>query len=178
MGHQRFETWLLAEEPLKPEQQIELQDHLENCSTCQALSDSWQTVEHHLSVSAQIAPLPGFTTRWEARLEAARSQAERRTNLVILAFSSAGAVMLLALMVLQLFFTFESPAEFLLVSANQVTRVFSGFNVTMEILAAMVKAIPEIILVGLWVGTTGLAVMSVLWIISIHQSTFQRRILQ
>ena len=178
MGHQRFENWLLAEEPLKPEQHIELQAHLEDCQACRTLSDSWQSVAQHLAVRTMVDPAPGFTARWETRLDAARAQAERRTNLVILAFSTTGAVFLLALMVVQLFFAFESPAELLLVSANQVARAFSGFNLTIEVLVAMVKTIPEIILIGLWVGTTGLAVMSVLWIISIHQFTFQRRILQ
>ena len=178
MGHQRFENWLLTEEPLKPEQQIELQTHLEACLICRTLSDSWQSVAQHLSATTLVDPAPGFTARWEARLETARALAERRTNLIILAFSTAGAVFLLALMVIQLFFAFESPAEFFLVSANQVARAFSGFNLTIEVLVAMVKTIPEIVLIGLWVGATGLAVMSVLWIISIHQFTFQRRTLQ
>ena len=157
MGHQRFENWLLTEEPLKPEQQIELQTHLEACLICRTLSDSWQSVAQHLSATTLVDPAPGFTARWEARLETARALAERRTNLIILAFSTAG---------------------FFLVSANQVARAFSGFNLTIEVLVAMVKTIPEIVLIGLWVGATGLAVMSVLWIISIHQFTFQRRTLQ
>jgi hypothetical protein len=125
-----------------------------------------------------VKPVPGFTSRWQTRLETNRAQSERRMNLVILASSTIGAIALLALMIIQLFFAFETPAEFFLVSANQVTQAFSGFNVFVEVMAVMVKAIPEVILVGLWVGLTGLGVMIVLWIISIHQFTFQRRILQ
>lgn len=178
MGHQRFENWLFEDEPLNAEQGHELQVHLETCPTCQGLANSWQEVERQLAVRSFVQPVPGFTSRWQTRLEANRARSERRMNLVILAASTIGAIVLLALMVIQLFFAFETPAEFFLVSANQLTQAFSGFNVFIEVLAVMVNAIPEVILVGLWVGLTGLAVLSVLWIISIHQFAFQRRILQ
>jgi hypothetical protein len=76
MDHRPFETWLLDEEPLGPQQKRELQEHLAVCPACSAQAD----VDLALKSSRLAAPADGFSDRFRARL-AARKQILRRRHL-------------------------------------------------------------------------------------------------
>ena len=40
MNHQPFETWLLTDEELRPENERALDEHLETCGHCQEIKDA------------------------------------------------------------------------------------------------------------------------------------------
>jgi len=61
MDHQPFETWLVSEEPLTPEQQSSLQAHLQDCPRCQNLERTWNQVETLLGERPVVQPAIGFT---------------------------------------------------------------------------------------------------------------------
>ena len=76
MNHLPFEEWLLNETPVTPEQQRDLDLHLRTCAACSALAETGRM----LSTSKMAVPMPGFTTRFQARL-AERKVVERRRKL-------------------------------------------------------------------------------------------------
>jgi uncharacterized membrane protein YhaH (DUF805 family) len=78
MNHQPFEDWLLSKEPLAQEQEADLRQHLQDCPSCANLATAWQAVEHEIKQTAQAAPAPGFSERWQARLVEKRTQKQRR----------------------------------------------------------------------------------------------------
>jgi hypothetical protein len=88
MNHQPFEDWLLEERTLNPEEQRDLQTHLQTCRACAALAEV--TLSLHNVQSA--APVPGFTRRFELRLERARNAQRRRQaiGVLILALGAFG----------------------------------------------------------------------------------------
>jgi hypothetical protein len=74
MNHHPYQDWLL-DEPQRPEaaltaeQAQELGAHLRACQTCRELAGSLRQVETELHAPALLSPAPGFTARWQARLE-------------------------------------------------------------------------------------------------------------
>ena len=73
MNHQPFETWLLEDKLISPEQRRELHSHLRTCAYCAALLETGKA----LSSVKMISPALGFTARFQARL-AAHKVADRR----------------------------------------------------------------------------------------------------
>jgi len=73
MNHQPFETWLLEDKLISPEQRRELHSHLRTCAYCAALLETGKA----LSSVKMISPALGFTARFQARL-AAQKVADRR----------------------------------------------------------------------------------------------------
>lgn len=65
MNHRLFEQWITERPPLTPNEQSALQQHLQECPTCFAL---WQ-VDGLLREAPAISPSPGFSERWQARLQ-------------------------------------------------------------------------------------------------------------
>lgn len=109
MDHQPFETWLLADEPLTPQQKRELQAHMKTCRACAALAE----VNVALKSVRMAAPTEGFTDRFQVRL-ATRKAAQRRRNFwgfFILSLSVIGALAWLAWPLLSI--AFDSPANLL-----------------------------------------------------------------
>jgi hypothetical protein len=109
MDHQPFETWLLADEPLTPQQKHELQEHVKTCPACTAIAE----VNVALKSVRMAAPAEGFTDRFQARL-AARKVAQRRRNFwgfFILGLSVVSILVWIAWPVLSI--AFESPVNLL-----------------------------------------------------------------
>lgn len=97
MNHQPFEEWMLSNEPLDPEQDAALSEHLVSCPDCPPLARAWQAVRLEISAEPPEAPAPGFSMRWQARLKEKRAEQQRRTVLLTvglnaLALFIAGAV--------------------------------------------------------------------------------------
>lgn len=75
MDHRPYETWLLDDERLTPEQDRDLRIHLRNCPECAALSRANMALR-----SAPVtAPAEGFALRFQVRLAAERKVQQRRS---------------------------------------------------------------------------------------------------
>ena len=75
MKHLPYETWVFEDGPLSLGDAEELQNHLEICEHCSGLAAAMSEVTYHLTSAPTIAPAPGFTARWRARLETKRAKA-------------------------------------------------------------------------------------------------------
>src|SRR5687767_7600762 len=93
MNHQPFEEWLLNDKILTPVDKRELDAHLRICKHCTALTETGFA----LRSARVVAPVTGFTLRFQQRL-AVHKVAERRRKLmglIVLVLTGAGLVGLL-----------------------------------------------------------------------------------
>jgi len=141
MNHLPFETWLLNEQPLAPEQQRALQLHLRECEHCAAL------VEVNLALhSVKMAePAPGFALRFQKRLEAKRAL-ERRNRLagaLVLVFGGLGLTLWLAGPYLASFI--GSPATWIAAVVNFLLSLLSMAQAISDIGSILVRILPGFI---------------------------------
>ena len=80
LTHPPFNRWLLSGEPLSPEQNTILQEHLRYCPECSQLQAAWGEAQLQLSSAGQVAPAPGFTRRFQQRLALQRVKRQRRSS--------------------------------------------------------------------------------------------------
>ena len=76
MNHQPFEDWLFSGESLESQQEQALQDHLNQCEQCQAISIALDQVNEVFISSPSPEPAEGFTQRWFDSLAIAQEQGQ------------------------------------------------------------------------------------------------------
>lgn len=77
MVHLPYETWLLDDERLTPEQERDLRSHLRGCPDCSALARA----NLALRAAPMSVPANGFALRFQARLAAERKLQRQRSFL-------------------------------------------------------------------------------------------------
>ena len=108
MDHQPFETWMVTEELLLPDQEQRLHEHLEICESCRQMSTAWQEVQGIFSATTLAEPSAGFTERWQVRFnemsetETARSQ--RRASWLFFGLTMGAALLILGFLVIQVIY--------------------------------------------------------------------------
>jgi predicted anti-sigma-YlaC factor YlaD len=182
MNHLPFEEWLLADEPPVGEQALELREHLRDCPHCRELEASWAGVQKLIQTSEQIAPTPGFTSRWETRLKAEQQEAlyrrHHRQPWLLFGLNFMIAAALLILLSLQLWQAFGSTAQLLLVKAFILSIILTVVDISQEILTALIQVAVRFPVV-LWVFLLGLSgFLGSLWITVGRQLVSTRRIIQ
>lgn len=168
MNHQPFESWLLDDLPLAPEQKRELTSHLRTCSHCTALAETGLA----LRTPRMVSPAPGFAQRFQARLAAQRI-AERRKRfwgIVIFSLVGMGALVLLAFPLLR--GLTASPAEWINVVLGYLLFIFSSVQALTEVGSVFLRVVPGFVPPFVWmVLASALAGMSLLWTVSIWRIT-------
>jgi len=184
MNHQPYLDWLFSgDEPgddmLAPQQNVELQEHLQSCELCRSMSDAWQIVEKHLQGQTMVEPEPDFISRWEARLEVERRRMHRRQIGAMLVFSVGGAVVILATLVILIWPWLGSPGVLLWTWIYHLFTLYSYTELAQDILVRILRtaiiAVPVtwvIIMMGLF------SELGVLWIVSFRLLTNPRRIMK
>ena len=129
MGHQPYETWLISEEPLLPEDKQLLDEHIESCDACRQLSYSWVEVQGLFREPQLARPSPGFAKRWQARLvEVELLEAERRQkrmSWMFFAVMAGAAAILLGFMVVQIFSSVQTPVQLFIGGMTLITGVLN-----------------------------------------------------
>ncbi len=169
MSHQPFETWLISDEKLNPEQQQALDTHLQACEICRQRAAALKTVsEVFLNDSAPI-PEPGFTQRWHARLSIYRKQRQQRRMwlLTLGLFALSGFVFLGLFIYHQAGFNWiyslsQSIARFSLFAA----RINQLWIVIQSLFSALPILVPVIIVFGIGTLSAIIALM-IAWFSSI-----------
>ena len=170
MKHQPFETWILLDEPLTPEQTRELEEHLHTCAHCRQLRDAWHGAQALMNESQAPEPAPGFTQRWEERL-----LLERRKQLLtrhqwhawIILILIANVVSILGVVLgFQFFATYDSFAEILLVWVYRIASFLTVVNVLQNFISTLLSVIPGLLPTGGWIALAGVLITGMLlWIV-------------
>ncbi len=172
MNHQPFETWLLSDETLSPENASALEVHLQTCTHCQQLQDGWLGVVDIFDDAPDVEPAPGFVNRWQAGLEAdrqvelvARYRWQSWIMLILIANVVAGLIFLLGT---QFLTTFESPAQFVLFWVYRLASTLTFATTAQNIFVTLLRTLTSIVPAGFWVAlAAGMGASSVVWIVSI-----------
>lgn len=168
MNHLPFETWLLNEQPLAPEQQRDLNLHLRECEQCSALAE----VNLALRSVKTASPAPGFTSRFQQRLEAQRAL-ERRNRLAgmsVLVLGGLGLTFWLAGPWLLSFV--GSPAEWVAAGVNFILSLLSMARAIGDIGSILLRVVPGFIPPFAWlVIVSAICGFGLLWAVSIWRLT-------
>ncbi len=168
MNHQPFESWLLDDLPLASEQRRELDSHLRTCPRCTALAETGLA----LRAPRMVTPAPGFTQRFQARLEA-RRLAERRQRLWgLILFSVTGVGILTWLTSPLLGRLADSPAEWINLVLGYLMFLISSVQVLTEVGSVLLRVVPGFVPPIMWMALASvLGGMSLLWTVSIWRFT-------
>jgi predicted anti-sigma-YlaC factor YlaD len=124
MVHKPFESWIVLEEPLLPDEEQRLHEHFESCESCRQLSTSWGEVQGFFQELPMEQPSAGFTNRWQARLVDLSAQEierkEKRTSWVFFAVTAGAAIFVLSIMVIQFFSSVQTPIQLFIYGATLI----------------------------------------------------------
>ncbi len=149
MKHKPFETWILLHEPLAPEQAQSLDEHLVECQHCRQLQRALLGAEKIFKSDFNAEPKPGFSQRWQIRLEKDRQEKQSNRHrwhswmaLIILANTVVFWTFMLSR---QFLATFNSPAEFFLAWIYRLTSLLSGLSAAGHLLSTLIDTLPGFI---------------------------------
>ncbi|MBT3391865.1 MAG: hypothetical protein HN413_15815 [Chloroflexi bacterium] len=172
--HQPFETWILLDEPLAPEQAQLLNAHLKTCEACHALRAAWGRVDAMLQETPTLEPAPGFVTRWQAQLSQQRSlqrYARQRWQSWITLILIANAVSAFAVLLgWQVFNSFSSLTEILILLVQRATTFITVVNVFQNLFAVAFRTLPGLLPPAGWAVVAALiSIGSLIWVISLSR---------
>lgn len=169
MSHQPFDTWLVSDEKLDPEQQQALDDHLQACEVCRQRAAALKAVSAMFSNGYAPAPTPGFTQRWHTRLAIYRGQRQQRR----MWFLTISLFALSSVLFLGLFFYHQAGFNWIY-TLSQFIAKFSLFaarvNQLWSVVQSLFTALPILIPVTAIFGIGTLSAMTALivtWVSSI-----------
>ena len=185
MNHQPFEDWLFVsddepEDMLTSQQTDRLNEHLQTCESCNQLADAWSKVEVQLQEAPMVAPLPGFTSRWQARLEADRRKVHQRQTVGVIVLGVIAVLILLATLVYFTLPWMRSPNVLIWAWLYRMFTMAAYVDGARELLMAVLRSTSSIIpSLTWWILSVGLITeLGVLWIVSYRLLTNPRRILR
>jgi predicted anti-sigma-YlaC factor YlaD len=183
MTHQPYLDWLLAdsrrpEETLAADQKAALQGHLDDCPECRRLAAAWQAVDGELRAALVLEPAPGFTARWQTRLDVDRQSQRRRQSMTMFAVSLGLALVLFVVLLVLAWPVIQSPRLLLWTYIFQVIRWASLFAAVQQFTASLLRgAVAALSPLGTIFAVGGLSLMAVLWVVSYRVLTNPERIL-
>ena len=147
INHRPFDDWLLADQPLTPQQKQELQAHLQNCPQCAALAE----VNLALTSARTVSPQAGFADRFQVRL-AEQKRAMRARNLwgfLILVVSVVSILAWLAWPLLNI--VLRSPVDLLASWLSDLVSLWASLQTMSYVSAVLLRVAPGFIPVSAWV---------------------------
>jgi predicted anti-sigma-YlaC factor YlaD len=181
MGHQPFETWMLSEETLLPDQEQRLHDHIEICESCRQMSNAWQEVQGIFSETPLAKPSAGFTERWQVRFNemsmAEITRSQRRASWLFFGVMTGAALLILGFLVIQFFSSVQAPVQVFIYGVTMLAGLMTLANAVqvafIPLLEVLIVSIPP-----LWWFILAFAacLLTLLMTFSIRQFLFPRRV--
>jgi hypothetical protein len=176
MNHHYFEDLLFTEQPLTPQDNAALQEHVRDCESCQMLANAWQEVESQLHRSAILEPSSGFTDRWQMRLAVDSQRVQRKQSMLLLGFSIGGATVLLASLAVLLLPLADSPLVFVAAWLSRLAEMIGLIYNTGDVIGKLFETFGgSISLIWVIFGTGLVSLLAVLWLVSYRVLSAPRR---
>jgi anti-sigma factor RsiW len=174
-NHPPFNDWLLSGDTLTPEQNQSLREHLQTCQECNGIHAAWSEVQAQFHSAGEVAPAPGFTSRWQTRLTLQNQKRQKRNAWIMFFGASFMAAIILGLVASQALGLFRSPVSILSGLVYLWTYGFVASERVVEFLGIAARVLPPLTLIGVifFIGISSL--MSVLWLVTYRQLTNARR---
>ena len=175
MKHQPFESWLYERETLSRDQARDLENHLENCDSCRTLATAWMDIEGRLLSTSLVAPAPGFSQRWLARLSDHRRQVNHRQMSAMLLTTTIGLAVLSVLFGAELLPLLQPLVPTLVAWGGKVANLVANLNLFRVIMGILVEATVESIPLAYRVVLPfSLAGLAAFWVLSLHRLSYRR----
>jgi hypothetical protein len=177
MNHQPFESWLLSEDALDEDQARSLRKHLENCDQCSSLEASWNDVHRLFEITPQVTPAPGFSARWQARLEGQQRKRHLYQSWILFAGTAGSAAVLLILLCLQALPILRTPENLLLFLIYRLVSLVAYVQTAQNLVWSLFGTIADLVPPPVWIGLFGtFSMFCVLWFVLLRQLSYSRRI--
>lgn len=164
MNHQPFETWLLEDKLISPEQRRELHSHLRTCAYCAALLETGKA----LSSVKMISPALGFTARFQARLAAHKVADRRRRFWGAVLFVAGGLAILMWVAGPYLASFLASPATWISALVEWGIYLITTLQAMAQAGSVLWHVVPAFVSPFAWmVLLSAFAGISLLWSVSI-----------
>jgi hypothetical protein len=166
MDHQRYETWLLNDERLTPEQDRDLRGHLRNCVQCAALARA----NLSLRSAPVVAPAEGFALRFQVRLAGQRTQQRRYTLIGLTLLGIIGAGGLIWLFFPYLAYLALPPAQLVSLWLSNLIYLATTVRALGVLADIIINVLGSFIPVYMWILVMALlVVVSSLWVVSFRR---------
>jgi anti-sigma factor RsiW len=174
MPHQPFEEWLLDAQNLTPAEAAQLDAHLRECTSCQALAVGWVEAERWLRTAPTLAPRAGFALRWQETL-AAREVAQRRWQAwLVLGLALAGALALAVVLGWQTIAALLSPTQAAVGLLQVMVWVASATTAAQEVGLVLTRSLSALIPPGVWITiVVGAFALITLWLATMSRYAIQ-----
>jgi hypothetical protein len=175
MTHFPYDEWIFLdfdqrEKTLSVEDLKNLQSHLDVCDSCRFRSNSWVSVEHELSHSDMVGPLPGFTERIAWRIEKDRVQTEKRQTLSIIIFSGFLVISIMSILSIMAIPLLKSPNILLWTMLYRMFQYYSLVDITRTTIGSFAGAFGGLVPVFLLPSIAVLiSLFGVLWLFAKKQ---------
>jgi hypothetical protein len=164
MNHQPFETWLLEDKLISPEQRRELHSHLRTCAYCAALLETGKA----LSSVKMMSPALGFTSRFQARLAAHKVADRRRRFWGAILFVAGGLAILMWMAGPYLASFLASPATWISALVEWGIYLVTTLQAMAEAGSVLWHVVPGFVPPFAWmILLSAFAGISLLWSVSI-----------
>jgi hypothetical protein len=146
MNHRPFEDWLLAENPLTPQQERELTAHLQICPSCSSLAE----VSLALRTVQQAGPPAGFVSRFQVRLAAQRQAMRRKHVAGFVVLAGSVVVLSIGLGWPTWEIAIHSPVDFIGSWLVSLTNLWASLQVLFHAATVLLRVAPGFVPAYLW----------------------------
>jgi hypothetical protein len=183
MSHQPYESWLISDDPMTPDQHASLLEHLQFCDSCQRLKDDWVQVERVLITKPIKKPIAGFTKRWQTRLanlqKEEQAYLDRKSSIIFLSLTASLTVLTVTFMLIYSLSAYESSAQILVGGISFLTGVYTFFSLSQQLLETFIQVFSALIPPVWWfVFAVAGGLLSLVWVEFLRRVMFSRRIVQ
>lgn len=134
------------------------------------LEIAWEEVEQVIQSSGMVEPAPGFTARWNERLQLEKQKEDRKQAWVLIVMNAVIALGFLGLVSIQIVPSLSEGNTLLDIWVDLASRLIVNLKMIGGMLSTFRRTLPGVI-PSSWVvpGLTALGIMVVLWASMVRQ---------
>ncbi len=174
MSHPRFEAMLFEREDLEASDRLALEQHLQECDACGRIANHWAAIEAQLRKPPMVEPMPGFTLRFQKRLE---RQRRRRRGWLGGGLSLAAFISLIVVAVLfgSGLLSLVSPGVRYLLKSLSSLVLFSGvMQVFTDFIGLILERLVARVSPSAWLSYSAFfSGLAIIWFASMYKLNFR-----
>ncbi|MEN8242558.1 MAG: hypothetical protein ABFS17_11590 [Chloroflexota bacterium] len=134
------------------------------------LEIAWEEIEQVFNSSGMVEPAPGFTARWNERLQLEKQQEDRRQAWMLIIMNLVIALGFLGLIAIQIAPSLSTGSSLLDIWVDMVSRMIVNLKMVGGVLGTLGRTLPGVIPTSwLMTGITALGIMVAVWASMVRQ---------
>jgi anti-sigma factor RsiW len=174
MNHQPYETWILDGFSGSPADKEQLNKHIEGCSHCAHLHQSWLEARHQLrSAPVKYAP-KNFISMWQSNLVLFKEKQKRKQARTLLASFIGGALIALIALSAILLPKFSLISVIVMITSS-VVRFVESIKQIWTLILSLVRVAPTTTLLVIGAMLGGWILLAVVaWSVSVWRVSVKK----